>query len=158
MKLYLSRHGQAVSRAPTDAQRPLTETGRAALLAHWQGMRDSGIAVSALIASPFVRAQQTADCIDQVYGGLPRQTCEQLVPDANPQALFDWLLANPPADNAVLVSHMPLVAQLTASWTSSVERIGFNVGTVACLDVEVAAAAGARLLWLRSPGEAVSGR
>lgn len=96
MKLYLSRHGQAVSRAPTDAQRPLTETGRAALLAHWQGMRDSGIAVSALVASPFVRAQQTADCIDQVYGGLPRQTCEQLVPDANPQALFDWLLANPP--------------------------------------------------------------
>jgi phosphohistidine phosphatase len=93
-------------------------------------MRDSGIAVSALIASPFVRAQQTADCIDQVYGGLPRQTCEQLVPDANPQALFDWLLANPPADNAVLVSHMPLVAQLTASWTGSVERIGFNVGTV----------------------------
>ena len=61
MKLYLSRHGQAVSRAPTDAQRPLTETGRAALLAHWQGMRDSGIAVSALIASPFVRAQQTWD-------------------------------------------------------------------------------------------------
>ena len=53
---------------------------------------------------------------------------------------------------------MPLVAQLTASWTGSAERIGFNVGTVASLDVDVAAAGGARLLWLRSPGEAVAGR
>ncbi len=158
MKLYLSRHGQAVSQAATDALRPLTEAGRAALLSHWQSLQGRGVQINGLIVSPYLRAQQTADCIDQVYGGLPRQTCEQLVPDANPQALFDWLLANPPGDNAVLVSHMPLVAQLTASWTGSVERIGFNVGTVACLDVEVAAAAGARLLWLRSPGEAVSGR
>ncbi|WP_348719864.1 phosphohistidine phosphatase SixA [uncultured Alcanivorax sp.] len=158
MRLYLSRHGQAVSQAPTDAERPLTETGRAALLAHWQQMRSSGITVSALIASPYVRAQQTADCIQQVYGDLPRVTCEQLVPDARPGELFDWLLANPPAENIALVSHMPLVAQLTASWTGSAERIGFNVGTVASLDVDVAAAGGARLLWLRSPGEAVAGR
>lgn len=158
MRLYLSRHGQAVSQAPTDAERPLTETGRAALLAHWQLMRSNGITVSALIASPYVRAQQTADCIEQVYGDLPRVTCEQLVPDAHPGQLFDWLLANPPAEHTVLVSHMPLVAQLTASWTGSAERIGFNVGTVASLDVDVAAAGGARLLWLRSPGETVAGR
>ena len=158
MRLYLSRHGQAVSRAATDAERPLTEGGRAALLAHWQIMRDNGITVSALISSPFVRARQTADCIDQVYGGLPRMICDQLVPEAHPQALFDWLLANPPVDSAVLVSHMPLVSQLTASWTGARERIGFNVGTVACLAVDVAAADGARLLWLRSPGETVAGR
>lgn len=158
MRLYLSRHGQAVSQAATDAQRPLTESGRAALLAHWQLMRSNGIAVAALIASPYVRAQQTADCIEQVYGSLPRRTCDQLVPDAHPGELFEWLLANPPVDNTVLVSHMPLVAQLTASWTGSMDRIGFNVGTVASLDVDVAAAGGARLLWLRSPGEAVAGR
>lgn len=158
MRLYLSRHGQAVSQAATDAERPLTETGRVALLAHWQLMRDSGVAVSALLTSPYVRAEQTADCIEQVYAGLARGACAALVPDAPPQALFDWLLVNPPRDNTVLVSHMPLVAQLTASWTGSAERIAFNVGTVACLDVDVAAAGGARLLWLRSPGEAVVGR
>ncbi|MAX54238.1 MAG: phosphohistidine phosphatase SixA [Alcanivoracaceae bacterium] len=158
MKLFISRHGQAVAMAPSDDLRPLTDSGRVALLAHWQQMRESGIVVSALVASPYVRAQQTADCIDQVYGGLARQECEYLVPEASPQALFDWLLANPPRENTVLVSHMPFVAQLTALWTGHTSRIGFSVGTVACLDMDVAAADGARLMWLRSPGESMASR
>ncbi|MCG8393738.1 MAG: phosphohistidine phosphatase SixA [Pseudomonadales bacterium] len=158
MKLYISRHGQAVSHAETDALRPLTETGQAALLAHWQTLRDSGIEIGGLVVSPYLRAQQTADCIEQVYGGLARVDCDHLVPEASPRQLLDWLLQNPPRDNSVLVSHMPLVAQLTAFWTGSAQRVAFNVGTVACLDVDVAAADGARLLWLRSPGESISGR
>lgn len=158
MKLYLSRHGQAVAQAATDAERPLTDAGRAALMAHWQSLREHGVVIGGLIVSPYVRAQQTADCIEQVYGKLARQQCDALVPDASPTHFLEWLLANPPHENSVLVSHMPLVAQLTACWTGSQERLAFNVGTVACFDVEVAAANGARLLWLRSPGESVAGR
>ncbi|WP_290524984.1 histidine phosphatase family protein [Alcanivorax sp.] len=158
MKVYISRHGEAVGTAPTDALRPLTERGREALLAHWQTLKDSGVMLSALVVSPYLRAQQTADCIDQVYGGLKRVECDALVPDASPLVLLEWLMRNPVADNSVLVSHMPLVAQLTAVWTGTTDRIGYNVGTVASLDVDVAAAAGARLLWLRSPGESAAGR
>lgn len=132
MKLYLSRHGQAVAQAETDALRPLTEAGQAALLSHWQSLQERGVQISGLIVSPYLRAQQTADCIAQVYPGLPRQECPYLTPDSPPKALFDWLLANPPAADSVLVSHMPLVSQLTASWTGVSERVGFNVGTVAC--------------------------
>ncbi|MZR61589.1 phosphohistidine phosphatase SixA [Alcanivorax sp. DP30] len=158
MRLFISRHGEAVGMAPTDALRPLTEHGRTALRQHWQQLKESGISLSELIVSPYVRAQQTADCIAQVYGDLRRVDCDELVPEASPQALLNWLLENPVRDNAVLVSHMPLVAQLTGLWTGSRERIGFAVGTVACLDVDVAAAAGARLLWLCSPGESLTGR
>ncbi len=116
------------------------------------------MAVSGLLVSPYLRAQQTADCIDQVYGGLMRINCDELVPEASPALLLDWLLANPVSENTVLVSHMPLVAQLTAVWTGSTARIGYTVGTVACLDVDVAAASGARLLWMCSPGESLVGR
>lgn len=158
MKLLISRHGEAVGVAPTDALRPLTERGREALLAHWQELKQNGVRVSSLVVSPFVRAQQTADYIDQVFGGVKRVDCDQLVPEASPQALLEWLLANPVSENTVLVSHMPLVAQLTALWTGSTNRIGFAVGTVACLDVDVAAASGARLLWMCSPGESIAGR
>lgn len=153
MRVFLCRHGQAVARAASDDQRPLTETGRAALLNHWQVMRDAGISPRGLLVSPYLRAQQTADCIDQVYGTLPRTSSPCLVPDAPIQRLFDELLTLPDLDGQVLVSHMPLVAQFTAEWIGQPARIVFDVGTVACFDVEVAAANGARLLWLRSPGD-----
>ena len=71
MKLYLSRHGQAVSQAATDALRPLTEAGRAALLSHWQSLQGRGVQINGLIVSPYLRAQQTADCIAQVYRAYP---------------------------------------------------------------------------------------
>ena len=158
MKLFISRHGEAVGTAPTDALRPLTERGHEALLAHWQQLKEDGVCVSGLLVSPFVRAQQTADCIDQVFDGLQRTDCDLLVPEASPQAMLDWLMANPVAENTVLVSHMPLVAQLTGLWTGSASRMAFAVGTVACLDVDVAAASGARLMWFCSPGESMAGR
>ncbi len=158
MKLFISRHGEAVGTASSDALRPLTERGRGDLLAHWEQLKRNGVSVSGLLVSPFLRAQQTADCIDQVFGGLKRVDCDQLVPEASPLGLLDWLMANPLSDNTVLVSHMPLVAQLTGLWTGSTSRIAFAVGTVACLDVDVAAASGARLLWLCSPGESMAGR
>ena len=81
MKLYLSRHGQAVSQAATDALRPLTEAGRASLLSHWQSLQGRGVQISGLIVSPYLRAQQTADCIAQVYSGLSRQECPYLTPE-----------------------------------------------------------------------------
>ena len=158
MRLFISRHGEAVGSAATDALRPLTERGQRDLVTHWQGLKESGVNLSGMVVSPYLRAQQTADCIAEVYSGLPRTDCDELVPEASPLLLLNSLLANPVAENTVLVSHMPLVAQLVGMWTGSTDRIGFAVGTVACLDVDVAAVAGARLLWLCSPGESLAGR
>lgn len=158
MRLYISRHGEAVGTAATDAERALTERGREALVDHWQRLKASGVRVSGLLVSPYLRAQQTADCIAKVYDGLKRQECAELVPEASPHRLLEWLLLNPVGEETVLVSHMPLVAQLTGVWTGSVDRIGYAVGTVSCLDVDVAAAEGARLIWMCSPGESLAGR
>ena len=134
-----------MSQEATDALRPLTEAGRAALLSHWQSLQDRGVQINGLIVSPYLRAQQTADCIAQVYSGLSRQECPYLTPDSQPLALFDWLLANPQAPNTVLVSQMPLVSQLTAKWTGVPEPVGVNAARDACFAVDVPAAQSAPL-------------
>lgn len=153
MNVYLCRHGEAVAQAPTDAERPLTERGQAEVLSLWQDLRAEGVRIDRLVASPYRRAQQTALCIARAYGGMDQEACGYLVPEATPEQFLNWLIAQQDVDNLVLVSHMPMVSLLTAAWVGDPSsRPGFRVGAVACLDVEVAAAGGARLCWMRAPG------
>ena len=153
MRLLLCRHGEAACNAPTDAQRPLTERGREALYFHWQQLRQEGVQVNQLIASPYLRAQQTAACIARVYGLADIHTCDSLVPDSTPSLFLEEFITEPLRPGLALISHMPMVSQLTAYWTGAgASRFAFDVGATACLDVDVAAANGARLLWLRNPG------
>ena len=69
MKVWILRHGEAEGHAPTDAERNLTEHGRAEVLrsaAHLIGQP-----LGAIIASPYVRAQQTAQLVRDVLGFEP---------------------------------------------------------------------------------------
>jgi len=153
LRVYLCRHGEAVAQAPTDAERPRTERGRLEVMSLWQDLREEGVRMERLIASPYRRAQQTALCIARAFGGMDQEACGYLVPEAHPQHFLEWLIGQPEQDNTVLVSHMPLVSLLTAAWIGDpTARPAFRVGSVAALDVEVAAPGGARLLWMRAPG------
>lgn len=157
MRLYIVRHGEAQRQAPTDAERALTERGRAQVQALWWNLLGEGVSVNQLVSSPFLRARQTADVIAGLCPGAERSEQALLVPEASPTAVMNWLLEEPSTDGLVLVSHMPLVGQLTGALVESgAARVPFSVGTVACLDLDVAAIGGARLLWLRAP-EAVPG-
>ena len=108
MKLWVLRHGQAESHAPTDAQRNLTAHGREEVLgsaAHLIGQP-----ISAIIASPYVRAQQTAQLVREALGFEGEiRTVPWLTPEANPLQVLEQLDS---ADNLLLVSHQPLVGNL----------------------------------------------
>lgn len=108
MKLWVLRHGEAESHAPSDAQRNLTERGREEVLhsaAHLIGQP-----ISAIIASPYVRAQQTAQLVREALGFVPEiRTVSWLTPDGNPLQVLEKLDTD---DNALLVSHQPLVGNL----------------------------------------------
>lgn len=153
MRLYIVRHGEAERRAATDAERALTPQGRHRVAALWQALSAEGVKPGRLVSSPYVRARQTAETIAGVVGDASLDTLDLLVPEGAPTAVLDWLMAAAPGDeDLVLVSHMPLVGQLTGLLADSAgAHVPFSVGTVACLEVEVAAAGGARLLWLRAP-------
>ncbi|MBC3245762.1 phosphohistidine phosphatase SixA [Pseudomonas lurida] len=108
MKLWVLRHGEAEGHARTDAERNLTEHGRAEVLrsaAHLIGQP-----LSAIIASPYVRAQQTAHLVREVLGFEPDiRTVPWLTPEGNPQQVLEKLDSD---DNVLLVSHQPLVGSL----------------------------------------------
>lgn len=108
MKLWILRHGEAEAHARTDAERNLTEHGRAEVLrsaAHLIGQP-----LSAIIASPYVRAQQTAHLVREALGFEPEiRTVPWLTPEGNPQRVLQNLDTD---DNVLLVSHQPLVGSL----------------------------------------------
>ena len=108
MKLWILRHGEAESHASSDAQRNLTERGREEVLhsaAHLIGQP-----ISAIIASPYVRAQQTAQLVREALGFVPEiRTVSWLTPDGNPLQVLEKLDTD---DNVLLVSHQPLVGSL----------------------------------------------
>lgn len=152
MKMLIVRHGEAEPLQTDDASRQLTAKGAEQVTALWQTLRDKEVKVTRLVASPFTRTQQTAALIAAYYPGLEVEYDEVLLSESEPQAVLDWLSAQPQKDGLVLVSHMPLVAILTGMLTESTSaRLPFVPGMVTCLDVEVAAIAGARLRWCISP-------
>ena len=108
MKLWVLRHGQAESHAPTDAQRNLTAHGREEVLgsaAHLIGQP-----IDAILVSPYVRAQQTAQLVREALGFEGEiRTVPWLTPEANPLQVLEQLDS---ADNLLLVSHQPLVGNL----------------------------------------------
>lgn len=108
MKLWLLRHGEAQPHAPSDAQRNLTAQGRREVLrsaAHLIGQP-----IQAILASPYVRAQQTAQLVREALGFEPEiRTVPWLTPDTDPLTALAQLDS---ADNLLLVSHQPLVGNL----------------------------------------------
>ncbi|WP_111656826.1 phosphohistidine phosphatase SixA [Isoalcanivorax indicus] len=154
MRLYVVRHGEAEAQRTTDEARALTDAGRRGVQRLWQNLLAEGVRPATLISSPYVRARQTADEIAAQCGLAVDDTCDLLVPDGHPQRVFDWLLARDDSGPLVLVSHMPLVAHLVGQLSEGPgARLPMGVGAVAALEVEVPAVAGARLLWLRAPGD-----
>jgi len=153
VRLYIARHGEAHASAPSDELRCLTGRGEREVAALWQQLSAEGIDISKVVASPYVRAQQTAAQIAHCYPGASEQTCSLITPEDSPESVIEWLASRQSSlDGWVLVSHMPLVAALTGLLTEGIgSRAAFAVGTVACIDLEVPCVGGGRLLWQRSP-------
>jgi phosphohistidine phosphatase len=70
MKVLLARHAAAIDREPdgTDEERWLTEAGRAAARAAGAALRAAGHVPRVVVASPLVRAVQTAELMAAELG------------------------------------------------------------------------------------------
>ena len=119
MDLFLIRHADALPLgAPgitLDAERPLSEKGvrQSADLARF--LLKSGIVFDRILASPLLRAKQTAETL---LAGLKNETlaieeCADLIPDARPRKLAK-ILGRSSAERIALVSHLPFIGELAA--------------------------------------------
>ena len=153
-RLLILRHGEAGPGRP-DAERELTEHGRreVARLAASLAERDD-LAGLRLLASPFVRAGQTAAILGEALGAAV-ETLPIITPDDDPAAVADWLLAQPEGQPRLLVSHMPLVGALAGLLVEGrVDRgLAFPTAAVAELEAEVWAAGCARLVGFTMPSD-----
>jgi phosphohistidine phosphatase len=110
MKLWVLRHGEAVPHGsrPHDSERELTDNGRKEVLRSAELLM--GQPLTAIYASPYLRAQETAHLVREVLGFEPEiRTVEWLTPDTEPDKVAEQMVA---VSDVLLVSHNPLVGNL----------------------------------------------
>jgi len=157
MDLYVVRHGEAVRYAPAgDADRPLTEQGARQVEAVARGLRGLGVELDALLASPFRRAQETAQILAEGLGGrLAPETERVLDGTANAAAILQHLAhAVRSRARVAIVGHQPVLGELIG-----LASAGAGGGAVALAPACVARLAfpasarvgGAQLVWLLPP-------
>jgi len=119
MPIWLLRHAEAVAEELhlSDEGRYLTERGRADALALGRTMARLGIAPSAVVASPLVRAVQTAELV--AASACPHVSVEILEALAPGRMSGRALALVAERDGALFVGHEPSISALTAALIES---------------------------------------
>ena len=157
MELLLVRHGPAGERTAgsDDRIRPLTPEGAEKFERAARGLKTLVPTLELLVASPLVRARQTADVLGAAYGGLVPVETPLLEPGTDPEATVRWLRQQAKHRSIGLVGHEPHLGHL-ASYLLSGSRESFVVlkkGGACLLDVPREVEPGsARLHWFLKPG------
>ena len=153
MKIWLLRHGEAEPRARTDAQRCLTEAGRNEVrrsAAHLVGQP-----LQTILASPYLRAQQTAELVREVLGFSGTvETVPWITPDSDIDEAMLYLPRRSES-NLLLVTHQPFVGAL-GGWLVSGQRsdpLSMATASLAELEGEGIAAGLMHLRSLRHPNK-----
>jgi len=157
MELYILRHGLAGEfgdpRYPDDSQRPLTAEGKRKMLQAALGMKALGLSFDLALASPYLRARQTAeivcrqlDCLDIL------QITENLEPDRDPRKLIAEINEQGLENKSVLITgHEPFLSGLIAYLISGIHspQIEFKKGALCKLEAgELKYGRCAELHWL----------
>lgn len=161
MQLLVIRHAIAVApeefaaSGEDDTQRPLTKDGERKMAEGAKGLHRLMPALDVLVASPLVRAQQTAAIVAERYDGMPVVTTPALQPESKPSAFLSWLRTQD-GEAVAVVGHEPhlgmLVTWLLTGLAESRVPLGKGGG---CL-LEFASRpqkGGAMLRWALTPSQ-----
>jgi phosphohistidine phosphatase len=134
VNFYLVRHGEAVSEI-SDPRRPLSPAGRAAVDSLARLAATRAVAVSAILHSGILRAQQTAEILAEYFAASAGvRPIGGLSPEDDPAIVAaDLAEAH---DSLILVGHLPHLARLTAllvARDSERSTIHFAPAMMACL-------------------------
>jgi phosphohistidine phosphatase len=135
MKVYLVRHGEAVS-SQSDSKRPLSEQGRVDVRKVAAFIKPLGISVEHIWHSGKLRAAQTAEILaESVSVEKDCLTHENLGPNDDVSIIANELEAY--NTNLMLIGHLPFVAYLTSMLVTGKETsnvAAFDAGSIACLN------------------------
>lgn len=150
MNVFIMRHGEAEAHSATDMQRQLTPQGRADIAQMMDSHRNDLVNVEVIWASPYMRAQQTAQIAAESLG-VPVVHQNFLPPNGNPDDVINALQEH--REQVVLmVTHQPLVSILVDGLAGlETGRYRMGPGALACLSTTVYANSCCQLQWLHQP-------
>jgi len=159
MEVYLIRHAIAEVRDPTqwpdDTKRPLTEAGAERFRRAAEGLAVLVPSVGALLSSPWRRAWESAQILQEVAGWPKPEKCEALEGHRSPRGLAAVLRQQAASGSVALVGHEPQMHALASyllTGDSARLLIEFKKGGVAAFTLDPAIRPGtATLLWALPP-------
>jgi phosphohistidine phosphatase len=119
MLLLLARHADAgvsdPARWPDDADRPLTELGRATQRRISERVGDAGWSPAVIVSSPLLRARQTAEIIAEVCGvSAPLVIAEALADTPDVDAVANVIASVGSEPIVALTGHSPWMDELAS--------------------------------------------
>lgn len=149
MKLIVMRHGEAETSNTSDKTRNLTSHGRrqtkdaAKWLSNYILINNN---IDLALVSPYVRTQQTFECLMGALHIKQKIDVPQLVPNAKPQVthmlLDGFLRENSQLKTMILVSHMPLISFLVDELLLSQHASLFDTSSMAIIDYDINTSSG----------------
>jgi phosphohistidine phosphatase len=165
IEVFLLRHGIAAELGEggvfNDADRPLTTEGRAKMKVEAEGMRQLALKFNLILASPLLRARQTAEAVAEVMELQNRvKICEALAPGrgfasgiGNNAEIFLEMGAYQ-FDRVLLVGHQPDLSELASFLLTGNHNLNIAFKKGGLCDIQVASLPprGSGLLrWLLTP-------
>jgi len=156
MEVYLLRHGIAENRSSTghDADRRLTEEGRAKLRRVLERAQSAGVSPSLILSSPYKRAVETAEIAARELGYDGKLVrVDSLTPDSSPANIWEDLRARRNESSILLAGHEPLFSS-TVAWMlgSSRPMVDFRKAALMRIDFESLGAEPKGVLeWMLTP-------
>jgi phosphohistidine phosphatase len=155
MQLWLVRHAIAAERDEfqgPDSERPLTDKGRRRFRDFCEWLADQTGMPQAILASPLVRAAETAALLAKAAGLKKSEVVasELLAPGADLSSLLRFVGDNP-AEIVALVGHEPDMGHYLSELVNGGE-FAFGKGYIAAVEFASSPAAGAgHLRWFVGP-------
>ena len=135
MKLYLMRHGEALS-SHIDPERGLSDNGKLNIQMIAAHLKKSGVSFDQIFHSKKKRARETAEIMSATLSpNIELKVHDNIKPEDDPSSILreinDW------DEDTLIASHLPFVPSLISLLTGQdayLTAITFETGTVICLE------------------------
>lgn len=135
MKLYLMRHGEALS-PQVDPERGLTDNGKLNIKKVAEHLKQKAVCFEQVLHSEKKRARETAEIMTDILApGLKARSHQHISPNDDPEIIlteiYGW------DKDTLIASHLPFVPNLITALTGKdtyLSAITFETGTVVCLE------------------------
>lgn len=156
MQLYLLRHAIAEDPRPgiSDSDRALTPEGVQKLNEVLKHARIAGLNPSAVLSSPYRRAQETANIAAKALDFKGEvNTTSTLIPESNAEDTWDEIRLYRGEHSLLLVGHEPAMGQLTGFLLNCLHlQVDFKKATIIRIDVpSLGAHPRGVLKWMMAP-------